>query len=95
MRWADGKTLDHAENAPIAGKAWTAPANGIWWVTDNKADRIVEATVRRFGPYGDTSIGPAEWHGGDTGPAVPEPERHEHGRVGRQRNDCADAAGEP
>jgi hypothetical protein len=46
VRWAGSHTL---------GKDWKAAASGIWWVTDNIADRIALHTAKKYGPYGDSS----------------------------------------
>lgn len=46
VRWAASRTL-------AAG--WKGAAAGVWWVTDNIAERIAEQTARRYGPYGDSS----------------------------------------
>jgi len=42
---------------PEYGQAdtWQTAAKGAWWVTDNMAERIVQATVKQFGPRGDSS----------------------------------------
>jgi hypothetical protein len=46
VRWARGATLGD----------WKAAAGGVWWVTDNMADRIVRDTVRRFGKLGNSGL---------------------------------------
>lgn len=67
VRWARSQVLKEG--------GWKAAARGVWWVTDNIADRIVQETVRRFGRRGDSSIVARHfgnvgytWTGGDDEP---------------------------
>lgn len=47
VRWASSRTLSGG---------WKAAARGVWWVTDNIAERIVQETLSRSGKRGDSSV---------------------------------------
>lgn len=78
VRWVNSHMLSTA--------TWKAAAEGIWWMTDNIADRVVDETIKRFGPHGST--GTVARHFGNVGYTWRETDTESYkGAPGTYRND--------